>query len=142
MPQGTPSNESPPKGRGFGRRPPLEVIASPHRCLHGPRFECGDAFSRFQNLSQVRKRWATAVLIRHHYFDDSFQHIYAAAKRWLLAIEVARALTALLPDNEQAWTNYANSLYFTGRTAEARVTAIFSLGRFPENASLHCNLAC
>jgi predicted Zn-dependent protease len=53
-------------------------------------------------------------LIRHHYFDDSFQQIYAAAKRWPLAIEVARALTALLPDNEQAWTNYANSLYFAG----------------------------
>jgi tetratricopeptide (TPR) repeat protein len=69
-------------------------------------------------------------------------HVYVAAKHWPLAVEMARALTTLMPEDEQAWTNYANSLYFAGRTAEARDVATSSLGRFPESGPLQYNLAC
>ncbi len=56
-------------------------------------------------------------------------HVYASANHWPLAIEVAKALTFMLPNDEHAWTNYVNSLYFAGRAAKARDVAASVLGR-------------
>jgi hypothetical protein len=56
-------------------------------------------------------------------------HVYASANHWPLAIEVAKALIFMLPNDEHAWTNYVNSLYFAGRIAQARDVAASVLGR-------------
>jgi len=68
--------------------------------------------------------------------------VYAAAKHWPLAIEVAQALTGMLPDDPGVWGNLGNSLYWAGRTQEARDPLAPVVPRFPGDAGLRYNMAC
>ena len=68
--------------------------------------------------------------------------VYAAAKHWPLAIEVAQGLTKMLPDDPGAWGNPGNSLYWAGRTQEARDALAPALPRFPGDAGIRYSMAC
>lgn len=47
-------------------------------------------------------------------------HVYAAAKHWLLAVEVARALTVVLPRDAEAWLGLACSECQLGHLGESK----------------------
>ena len=68
--------------------------------------------------------------------------VYAAAKKWEVCVELATALTQLLPQEEQGWINLGNSLYFSGRTQAAYDCVKPILDRFPACPALRYNLAC
>jgi len=69
-------------------------------------------------------------------------HIYAAAKQWEAALDIAIAVTTLAPDEANGWVQRSCSLHKLARTEEARELLLNVLGRFPLNAAIRYNLAC
>ena len=68
--------------------------------------------------------------------------IYVQTKQFQSALEVAKNLSALIPDEAGTWVMLANSLYYLGRMQEAYDCAADALTRFPQDATLHYDLAC
>lgn len=68
--------------------------------------------------------------------------IHAEAKRWDLAVEVAKAVRELLPD--QPWGHFytAFALHELKRTQEAYATLKTVVEKFPEEQIMRYNLAC
>jgi predicted Zn-dependent protease len=68
--------------------------------------------------------------------------IYAEAKRWDQAVEVAKAVRALLPN--QPWGHFytAFALHELKRTQEAHATLKSAVEKFPEEQIMRYNLAC
>ena len=69
-------------------------------------------------------------------------HICAAANQWLVAVDLAKTVTKLAPDEAGGWVQLACSQHRVGRTKEARETLLNVLDRFPLNAAIRYNLAC
>ena len=68
--------------------------------------------------------------------------VYAAARHWALAVEVAGALTRLLPGEAEGWVHRSYALHELKRTTEARDALLPVLDRFPDDATMRYNLAC
>ena len=84
----------------------------------------------------------TAKLRAHPAVLQMRWRVYALAKKWDLCVEIASALTRMMPDEEQAVVNLGNSLYFSGRTQEAFDCVSAVMPRFPKTSILRYNLAC
>lgn len=67
--------------------------------------------------------------------------IYAQAKKWEMAAEVARALSEMLPENSWGFIHYAYSLHELKRTKEAYAVLIPVVDKFSEYI-MRYNLAC
>src|SRR6266853_3478079 len=68
--------------------------------------------------------------------------IYAAAKKWEAALDIASALIQLVPENSFGWVNRSFALHELNRTAEARDNLLPVLDKFPDEPILRYNLAC
>jgi Flp pilus assembly protein TadD len=68
--------------------------------------------------------------------------VYASAKKWETALDVAVALTELDPDEPSGWVHRSYSLQEIGRTAEARDTLLSVVDRFFLSPTIRYNLAC
>jgi tetratricopeptide (TPR) repeat protein len=68
--------------------------------------------------------------------------IYAKAKRWANALEIARTLIDTYPDEPFGWIHRAFALHELRRTDEAYQAAYSALDKFPHDATLRYNLAC
>jgi predicted Zn-dependent protease len=68
--------------------------------------------------------------------------VYAAAGNWPLAIEVARCLSEVLPENPIGFLNHAFGLHELKRTREASEILLPIAGRFPKDHLIRYNLAC
>lgn len=69
-------------------------------------------------------------------------HVYATAKKWEMAVEVARAITKLLPENSFGWVHWAFSLHELKRTKEAWGVLVPVVDKFPDEYIIRYNLAC
>ena len=67
--------------------------------------------------------------------------IFAEAKRWDGAVEIARTLSEMLPDNSWGFIHYAYALHELKRTKEAYEVLIPVVDKFSE-ATIRYNLAC
>ena len=68
--------------------------------------------------------------------------IYAKAGKWEMAAEIARALSEVLPGNSWGLIQLAYALHEMKRTAEAKAVLLPVADKFPQDATIHYNLAC
>jgi len=68
--------------------------------------------------------------------------VYAKAEKWEMAVEIARTMTKILPTNSWGWIHWAFSLHELRRTKEAKDVLLPVADRFPDEATIHYNLAC
>ena len=68
--------------------------------------------------------------------------VYAAAKKWDAALDIAAALIQLEPENALGWVHRSYALHELKRTAEARDNLLRVVDRFPVSATMRYNLAC
>ena len=69
-------------------------------------------------------------------------NVYATAKKWEMALEIAGFLHEQLPDESFGGNQKAIALHKLGRTKEAKDLALGLVSRFPEQWDLPYNLAC
>ena len=68
--------------------------------------------------------------------------VYAKAKKWELAAEVARGISNIVPDSPYGWIHWAFSLHELKRTKEAYEIVNSVVARFPDEVMMRYNLAC
>jgi predicted Zn-dependent protease len=68
--------------------------------------------------------------------------IYAKAGKWEMAVEIARTLSEVLPDNSWGFIQLAYSLHELKRTPEAKSVLLPLATRFPNESTIQYNLAC
>jgi len=68
--------------------------------------------------------------------------IYAKAKKWDAALEIASALVQLVPERPLGWVHRSFCLHELERTAEARDNLLRVVDKFPEDAIMLYDLAC
>ncbi len=68
--------------------------------------------------------------------------VYAAAKKWEAALDIAAAIIQLAPEQPVGWIDRSYSLHELKRTAEARDNLLRVVDRFSVSATLRYNLAC
>jgi tetratricopeptide (TPR) repeat protein len=68
--------------------------------------------------------------------------IYASAEKWECAVEIARAISDLIPDNPFGHFHFAFSLHELKRTKEAYDVLIAVVDKFPTEHLIRYNLAC
>ncbi|MCS7017370.1 MAG: hypothetical protein NZM42_14805 [Gemmatales bacterium] len=68
--------------------------------------------------------------------------IYAKARKWDVALQVARKVVELAPDRPMGWISLAYSLNELNRTPEAWRELLAVVDRFPRNGAIQFNLAC
>jgi len=68
--------------------------------------------------------------------------IYSAAKKWDEAVEIARTMAKLLPDNPWGPFHLAYALHELKKTQEAYDTLKPVVDEFPKDWLMHYNLAC
>ena len=84
----------------------------------------------------------TPKLRAHPYVLDLRYKIYSAAGRWDMAVEVAKGLQKMLPDNPYGYFYTAYSLHELKRTQEAYDVVRAVVDKFPEHDLMRYNLAC
>ena len=68
--------------------------------------------------------------------------IYAAAKKWETALDIAAALIQLDPEGPLGWVHRSYALHELKRTTEARDNLLRVVDKFPISATMRYNLAC
>jgi predicted Zn-dependent protease len=68
--------------------------------------------------------------------------IYAAAKKWEAALDIAAAVIQLDPEDPLGWLNRSYALHELKRTTEARDNLLRVVDKFPISATMRYNLAC
>ena len=68
--------------------------------------------------------------------------IYAAAKKWEAALDIATALIQLDPDNPLSWIHRSYSFHELKLTTEARENLLSIVDKFPISGTMRYNIAC
>ena len=68
--------------------------------------------------------------------------IYAKAKKWEAALDIASALIQLAPEHPFGWVHRSFCLHELKRTEEARDNLLRAVDKFPEDPIIRYNLAC
>lgn len=68
--------------------------------------------------------------------------VYATARKWETALDIASAIIQLAPDDPIGWVNRSYVLHELKRTPDARDNLLRVVDRFPESATMRYNLAC
>ena len=68
--------------------------------------------------------------------------IYAAAKKWEAALDIAATFIQLAPGHPFGWLHRLFALHELNRTAEARDNLLRVVDTFSDNATMRYNLAC
>ena len=68
--------------------------------------ELGNHIEANEELERI-----TPLMRAHPYVLEMRWNIYAKAKKWEMAAEVAHALTTMLPENSFGWIHWAYSLH-------------------------------
>ena len=97
----------------------------------------GDHLSANEELEQI------APELRAHPFVLEVRYkIYAEAKQWLGAVEIARTMAQMLPENSWGPLHLAFSLHELKRTREAYDSLKAMVDHFPDEYLMRYNLAC
>jgi predicted Zn-dependent protease len=84
----------------------------------------------------------TPKLRAHPYVLKLRYEIYSEAKKWDGAVEIARKMANLLPDNPWGHFHLAFSFHELKRTKEAYETLLPVVDKFPKEYLIRYNLAC
>jgi tetratricopeptide (TPR) repeat protein len=68
--------------------------------------------------------------------------IYAKAKKWKGALDIASVLIQLVPEHPLGWVHRSFSLHEMKRTEEARDNLLRVADKFPQDPVMRYNLAC
>jgi tetratricopeptide (TPR) repeat protein len=68
--------------------------------------------------------------------------IYAKAKKWDAALDIASALIQLAPEHPLGWVHRSYSLHELKRPEEARDNLLRVVDKFPQDPIMRYNLAC
>jgi tetratricopeptide (TPR) repeat protein len=68
--------------------------------------------------------------------------IYATAKKWEGALDIASALAQLVPESTLGWIHRSYAFHELKRTEEARDNLLRVVDQFPREATMRYNLAC
>ena len=117
---------------------PLEPPATLHLLAAQGWLELGNQVEADTELDNI-----TARLRAHPDVLNVRWEIYAAAKKWPAALDIAAALIQLDPDDPLGWANRSYSLHeLKKRAAEARDNLLRMVDKFPASATMRYNLAC
>lgn len=116
---------------------PLSPPDSHHLMAAQGWLELGNHLEASAELEEI------APLLRGHpsVLDLRWQ-IYADARRWEAAVEIASTLVQQLPDNAGFWIHRSFALHELKRTREARDLLLPAVTRFPAEEAIRYNLAC
>ncbi|MCX6912223.1 MAG: tetratricopeptide repeat protein [Verrucomicrobia bacterium] len=109
------------------------------RCLEAAQgwFELGNHLEAKDELDQI-----TPEMRGHPSVLEVRFHIYAAAKEWEYAAEIARAISDCVPDNPFGFIHQAYSLHELKQTREAWNVLLPVADKFPKEYIIRYNLAC
>jgi tetratricopeptide (TPR) repeat protein len=96
----------------------------------------GDYLAANEELEQI-----TPQLRAHPFVLEVRYKIYAKAKKWDGAVEIARTLSEMLPNNSWGYIHFAYALHALKRTKEAYEVLILVKDKFSNSTMLY-NLAC
>lgn len=99
--------------------------------------ELGNHLEANEELEKI-----TPTLRAHPHVLDVRWRIYAAAKQWEPCVDLARALTKLVPDELVGWIHLAFTLHALKRTKEAWETLLPVADKFAGEWLVSYNLAC
>jgi predicted Zn-dependent protease len=97
----------------------------------------GDSFEANVELQQIRPEMQGHPFVLKVRWD-----IYADVENWEMAAEVARGITAVLPDNAWGYIQWAYSLHELKRTQAAKDILLSIVKKFPDEYTISYNLAC
>jgi tetratricopeptide (TPR) repeat protein len=97
----------------------------------------GDHLEANEELEQVRaeNRAHPAVL-------ELRWQVYAKAKKWDAALEIASALIQSIPEHPLGWVHRSYCLHELKKTDEARDNLLRVVAQFPDDPIMRYNLAC
>jgi predicted Zn-dependent protease len=116
---------------------PLELHDQRHLEAAQGWFELGNYLEANEELEQVtpENRAHPAVL-------EVRWQIYAKAKKWDGALDIASTLAQLVPEQPLGWVHRSYCLPEMKRTQEARDNLLRVVGKFPDDPIMRYNLAC
>jgi len=100
-------------------------------------FELGNHLEAKDELDQI-----TLEMRGHPSVLEVRFHIYAAAKKWEYAAEIARTISDFVPDNPFGFIHQAYSLHELKLTREAWNVLLPVADKFPKEYIIRYNLAC
>ena len=100
-------------------------------------FELGNCIEATEELEQI-----TPEMRGHPSVLEVRYHIYAAAKKWEYAAEIARAISEFASDNPFGFIHHAYSLHELKRPREAWNVLQPVVDEFPKEYIIRYNLAC
>jgi len=100
-------------------------------------FELGDHLEANEELEQI-----TAEHRAHPAVLEMRWQIYAKAKKWEAALDIASALVQMVPELPLGWVHRSYTLHEMRRTEEARDNLLRVVDNFPEDPIMRYNLAC
>ncbi len=98
--------------------------------------ELGNYLEANEELEQITPR-----LRAHPFVLEMRYKIYVEAEKWDGAVEIARTLSEMLPDNSWGYIHFAYALHALKRTKEAYEVLIPVVDKFSNSTMLY-NLAC
>jgi tetratricopeptide (TPR) repeat protein len=116
---------------------PLQPPDSHHLKAAQGWLELGNQIEANEELEQI-----TPELRHHPAVLELRWAIYYAAKKWDVCSDIARSLVELAPDRADYWRNRAASVHFMGRSKEAYDLLFPALEKFPDDWSIHYDMAC
>lgn len=93
-----------------------------------------EANAELENISAEHRSHPDVLQIRWQ--------IYAKAKKWDACLDIAKALTKIVPERRFGWIHRALSLHKLNRTGEARELLLTVIDKFDLNATIPYYLAC
>ena len=99
--------------------------------------ELGNHLEANEELEQI-----TAECRAHPAVLEVRWQIYAKAKTWAGALDIAAALAQLVPEQPLGWLHRSYCLHELKRTEEARDNLLRVVDKFPEDPIMRYNLAC
>ena len=116
---------------------PFELHDQRHLDAAQGWFELGNCIEATEELDQI-----TPEMRGHPSVLEVRFHIYAAAKKWEYAAEVAKAISEFAPDNPFGFIQQAYSLHELKLTQEARNVLLPVVDKSPKEYIIRYNLAC
>jgi predicted Zn-dependent protease len=116
---------------------PLELHDRRHLEAAQGWFELGNCIESTEELDQT-----TREMRGHPSVLEVRFHIYAAAKKWEYAAEIAKAISELVPESPFGFIHRAYSLHELKRTQEAWNVLLPVVDKFPKEHIIRYNLAC
>jgi predicted Zn-dependent protease len=116
---------------------PLELHDQRHLEAAQGWFELGNCIESTEELDQITREMGGHPSVLEVRF-----HIYAAAKKWEYAAEIAKAISEFAHESPFGYIHQAYSLHELKRTQEAWNVLLPVVDRFPKEYIIRYNLAC